>query len=171
MKNSVRSTVADLTWQNANGCWRSELQPNYSDVARRLHCVPHPVTYIPYSINFYGISCIVNIRSTLVMMVVQSTLPPPRQSHFSPGLKYCSIAFLSRAPISVADPGWVTVRLGPQNETSFGFLMKLLLKRNLTGLYHRLISGFHRASLVSVTFINLLMHAKILLYKTLKDTH
>jgi len=41
-----------------------------------------------------------------------------------------------------------------------------------------LISGFHRASLISVTFINQLMHTiitvidvKILLYKSLKDTH
>ena len=41
-----------------------------------------------------------------------------------------------------------------------------------------LISGFHRASLLSVTFINQLMHSnitvvdvKILLYKSLKDTH
>ena len=42
----------------------------------------------------------------------------------------------------------------------------------------RLISGFHRTSLLSVTFINQLMHSiitvvdvKILLYKSLKDTH
>ena len=38
-----------------------------------------------------------------------------------------------------------------------------------------IISGFHRASFLSVTFINQLMHSvvdvKILLYKSLKDTY
>jgi len=41
-----------------------------------------------------------------------------------------------------------------------------------------LISGFHRASLLSVTFINQILHSiitlvdvKTLLYKSLKDTH
>jgi len=41
-----------------------------------------------------------------------------------------------------------------------------------------LISGLHRVSLLSVTFINQLMHSiitvidvKILLHKSLKDTH
>jgi hypothetical protein len=43
---------------------------------------------------------------------------------------------------------------------------------------NKVISGFHRASLLSVTFINQLMHSiitvvdvKILLHKSLKDTH
>jgi hypothetical protein len=50
--------------------------------------------------------------------------------------------------------------------------------RNALKLSHDLISGFQRASLLSVTFINQLMHSilrvidfKILLYKSLKDTH
>ena len=43
---------------------------------------------------------------------------------------------------------------------------------------NKVIAGFHRASLLSVTFINQLMHSiitvtdvKILLYKSLRDTH
>ena len=45
-------------------------------------------------------------------------------------------------------------------------------------LTDKVVSGFHRASMISVTFINQLMHSiitvidvKILLYKSLKDTH
>jgi len=48
----------------------------------------------------------------------------------------------------------------------------------LTADFTQLMSGFHRASLLSVTFINQLMHSiitvievKILLYKSLKDTY
>jgi ribosomal protein S1 len=51
-------------------------------------------------------------------------------------------------------------------------------KSGLTVRLNKLIAGFHRASLISVTFINQLMHSiitvidvKILLYKSLKDTH
>jgi hypothetical protein len=49
---------------------------------------------------------------------------------------------------------------------------------SLTMLILKLISGFHGASLLSVVFINQLMHSiitvihvKILLYKSLQDTH
>ena len=71
-----------------------------------------------------------------------------------------------------------------KRDALFGTYIKLMTVtyhdtvRNVLKLSHDLISGFHHASLLSVTFINQLMHSiitvmdvKILLYKSLKDTH
>jgi hypothetical protein len=82
------------------------------------HFNAYPVANIHYSINFYGISYIVNISSTLVLIVAESPLPPL----FRPVL---NIAALPRASFGllIQDELW---RLCSDSQTSFGFLMKLL---------------------------------------------
>jgi hypothetical protein len=82
------------------------------------HFITNPVASIHYSINFYGISYIDNISSTLALIVAESPLPPL----FRPVL---NIAALPRASFGLLIQDELRRRCS-HNQTSFGFLMKLL---------------------------------------------